>query len=55
VQVVALTDQIVEADGKTYRSSINHPITRETVEPVGEAILDLVDRIRGRHPRLLAS
>jgi hypothetical protein len=50
VQVVALTDQLVEADGKTYRSSINHPITRETVEPVGEAILDLVDRIRGRHP-----
>ncbi len=30
VQVIALTDQIVEADGKTYRSSINHAITTET-------------------------
>ena len=37
VQVVALTDQLVEADGKTYRSSINHPITAETVEHVGAA------------------
>jgi hypothetical protein len=50
VQVVALTDQLVEADGKTYRSSINHPITAETVEPVGAAILDLVDRVWARHP-----
>jgi hypothetical protein len=50
IQVVAVTDQLVEADGKTYRSSINHPITRETVEPVGAAILDMVDRIWARHP-----
>jgi hypothetical protein len=50
VQVVALTDQLVEADGKTYRSSINHPIHAATVEPVGEAILDLVDHIRARYP-----
>ncbi|APR79148.1 Hypothetical protein A7982_04495 [Minicystis rosea] len=50
VQVIALTDQLVEADGKTYRSSINHAITRETVEPVGAAILDLVDRIWARAP-----
>jgi hypothetical protein len=50
VQVVALTDQLVEADGKTYRSSLNHPITAETVEPVGAAILDIVDRVWARHP-----
>lgn len=49
LQVVAVTDQLVEADGKTYRSSINHPIDRATVEPVGAAILDLVDRIWARH------
>ncbi|MFT3770341.1 MAG: hypothetical protein QM820_33355 [Minicystis sp.] len=50
VQVIALTDQLVEADGKTYRSSINHAITAETVEPVGAAILDIVDRVWARHP-----
>lgn len=50
VQVVALTDQLVEADGKTYRSSVNHPITADTVAPVGAAILDMVDRIWARHP-----
>jgi hypothetical protein len=50
LQVVAITDQLVEADGKTYRSSINHPIERATVEPVGAAILDMVDRIWARHP-----
>lgn len=50
VQVVALTDQLVEADGKTYRSSINHAITTENVEPVGAAILDLVDRVWARYP-----
>ena len=50
VQVVALSDQLVEADGKTYRSSVNHDITRDSVEPVGAAILDMVDRIRARHP-----
>src|SRR6185369_11260501 len=27
IQVVALSDQLVEADGKTYRSSVNHAIT----------------------------
>lgn len=50
VQVVALTDQLVEADGKTYRSSVNHPITADTVAPIGAAILDMVDRIWARHP-----
>ncbi len=50
IQVVALTDQLVEADGKTYRSSINHPITAETVAPIGPAILDMVEHVRARHP-----
>lgn len=50
VSVVALSDQIVEADGKTYRSSVNHPIDAEHVEPVGAAILDMVDRVWARHP-----
>lgn len=51
IQVVALSDQFVEADGKTYRSSVNHPITAENVEPVGAAILDMVDRIWAAHPQ----
>lgn len=50
VQVVALSDQLVEADGKTYRSSVNHEITADSVSPVGEAILDMVDRIWEVHP-----
>ena len=50
IQVVAVTDQLVEADGKTYRSSINHPITPGVVEPVGAAILDMVDHVFARHP-----
>jgi hypothetical protein len=50
IQVVALSDQIVEADGKTYRSSLNHAITAEAVEPVGGAILDMVDHVWARHP-----
>lgn len=50
IQVIALTDQLVEADGKTYKASINHPITRENVAPIGAAILDMVDRIWDRHP-----
>lgn len=51
VQVVALTDQLVEDDGKTYRSSINHAITAENVERVGAAILDIVDHVWARDPR----
>lgn len=50
IQVVALSDQLVEADGKTYRSSINHAITPENVEPVGAAILDMVDHVWAKHP-----
>lgn len=50
VQIVALTDQLVEADGKTYRGSINHPITAVRAERIGPVILDMVDRIWSRHP-----
>ncbi len=46
VAVVALTDQLVGPDGKKYAGSINHDITRERLEGVGPAILDLVDRLR---------
>jgi hypothetical protein len=51
LQVVALTDQLVEADGKTYKASINHPITADNLEQVGPAILDMVDRVWARFPR----
>ncbi len=50
VQVVALTDQLVQADGKTYLSSVNHAVTAENVAPVGAAILDLVDHVWARSP-----
>jgi len=49
VPVLALTDQLV-AGGKVYAGSINHDITRQRVEVVGAAILDLVDRLRARCP-----
>jgi hypothetical protein len=50
VQVIALTDQLVQDDGKTYLSSVNHAITAENVAPVGAAILDLADHVWARHP-----
>jgi hypothetical protein len=50
LQVAAVTDQLVEADGKTYKGSVNYPITAANVEKVGPAMLDMVDRIRARHP-----
>lgn len=50
IQIVALTDQLVENDGKTFKASVNHPINASTVTPVGPVILDMVDRIRARHP-----
>ena len=50
IQVIALTDQLVEADGKTYKSSINYPITSESMAPVGPVIVDMVKRIRARIP-----
>ena len=45
-----MTDQLVEDDGKTYRASINHPITAENLEHIGPAILDMVDRVWARFP-----
>ncbi len=50
IQVVALTDQLVEDDGKTYKSSINYPITPESMTTVGPVIVDMVTRIRERAP-----
>jgi hypothetical protein len=50
IQIVAVTDQLVEADGKTYRGSINHPITREIVEHLGPVLTDMVERVWKRHP-----
>jgi len=47
IPVVALTDQLVGEDGKKYAGSINHDLTRERLEVVGAAIIDLVDRLKG--------
>ena len=45
VPVVALTDQLIADDGKKYAGSVNHVVTPERVEAVGDCILDLADRI----------
>ena len=50
IAVVALTDQLVGPDGKKYAGSINHDLTRERLEVVGPAIVDLVDRLLGLCP-----
>ncbi len=50
VQVVALTDQLIGDDGKKYAGSVNHVVTAANLEPVGDAILDLVDRTLERCP-----
>jgi len=50
IQVVALTDQLVGPDGKKYAGSINHDLTRDRLEVVGPAIIDLVDRLKGLCP-----
>jgi hypothetical protein len=50
IAVVALTDQLVGPDGKKYAGSINHDITRERLEVVGPAIVDLVDRLAALCP-----
>jgi hypothetical protein len=50
IAVVALTDQLVGDDGKKYAGSINHDLTRERLEVVGPAIIDLVDRLKGLCP-----
>jgi hypothetical protein len=50
IAMVALTDQLVGADGKKYAGSINHDLTRERLEVIGPAIIDLVDRLKGLCP-----
>lgn len=50
IPVVALTDQLVAADGKKYAGSINHPVTAERLAVVAPAILDLVRGIREHCP-----
>jgi len=45
IPVVALTDQLVDPDGKKYRGSLNHVVTTERTLPVAPVILDLVERI----------
>jgi hypothetical protein len=50
IPVVALTDQLIGDDGKKYAGSVNHRITRERLELVGPAIIDMVDRLRATCP-----
>jgi len=50
ISVVAITDQLVEADGKTYKASINRAITAENVRHAGPMIVDMVARVRARYP-----
>ncbi len=50
IPVVALTDQLIGADGKKYAGSINHHITAERLAVVGPAIIDMVDRLRALCP-----
>ena len=45
IPVVALTDQLVDPDGKKYRGSLNHVVTTERTEVVAPVIVDLVQRI----------
>lgn len=45
VPVVALTDQLIADDGKKYAGSVNHAVSARRLEVVGDAILDLADRI----------
>ena len=50
IQVITLTDQLVEDDGITYRGSVNYPPTAENLELLGPLIIDMVARIRARFP-----
>ncbi len=50
IPVVALTDQLVSADGKKYAGSINHVITSQRTATVAPAILDLAQRIHQHCP-----
>ncbi len=46
IQVITVTDQLVEDDGITYRGSVNYPADAEHLRDVGPLILDMVGRIR---------
>ena len=50
VAVIALTDQLMAPDGKKYAGSVNHDLTRERLELVGPAMLDLVDNLKALCP-----
>jgi hypothetical protein len=50
IPVIALTDQLIAQDGKSYAGSINHQVTPENLQLVGPAIIDMVDRIRAVSP-----
>jgi hypothetical protein len=50
VPVIALTNQLIEADGKTYRGSENFEPSAERLVRVGPVILDMVDRLWARFP-----
>lgn len=50
IPVVALTDQLIGDDGKKYAGSVNHHVTRDRLEVVGPAIIDMVDRLRSLCP-----
>lgn len=53
IQVVALTDQLIGDDGKKYAGSVNHQVDAERLEAVGDAILDLADRIWQKCPNAM--
>ena len=50
IQVVALTDQLIGDDGIKYAGSVNHVVTRQRLEVVGDAIMDLADRLQQHCP-----
>ncbi len=50
IQVVALTNQIIGPDKVSYAGNINLPITKERLEIIGPAIIDLVDGIKRHDP-----
>ncbi len=53
IPCVALTDQLIGPDGKKYAGSVNHVVTAERLEVVGDAILDLADRLWEHCPEAL--
>ena len=51
IQVIAITDQLVEDDGKTSKGSINYEVNAHTLERIGPVILDMVDRVWEQFPQ----